>query len=86
MVTVYSQPGCSSCEATKAYLVTNHVKFTDKNIREDAEGRREFDALGYQGTPVVVAGDEHWAGHNPVKLASLINSCAVLSTEQYFGD
>jgi len=73
MVTVYSQPGCHACEDTKAYLVTNRVKFTDKNIREDAEGRREFEALGYQGTPVVVAGDEHWAGHNPVKLASLIN-------------
>ena len=28
----------------------------------DPEALKEFDALGYQGTPVVVAGDKHWAG------------------------
>jgi len=71
-VTVYSQPGCHSCEHTKAYLEANNVSFTDKNIQQDPEALKEFDALGYQGTPVVVAGDKHWAGHDVAKLAELV--------------
>jgi glutaredoxin-like protein NrdH len=72
MVTVYSQPGCHSCEHTKAYLAANNVSFTDKNIQNDPAALKEFDALGYQGTPVVVAGDKHWSGHDVARLAALV--------------
>jgi glutaredoxin-like protein NrdH len=72
MITVYSQPGCHSCEDTKAYLVKHKVQFTDRNIRGDAQALKELGALGYQATPVVVSGDQHWAGHDPARLAKLI--------------
>ena len=72
MITVFSQPGCHACEETKAYLVRNNVEFTDRNIREDFAALRELEELGHQATPVVIAGNQHWGGHDPVKLAGLI--------------
>jgi len=72
MVTVYSQPGCHSCENTKAYLKANNVSFTDKDIQQDPEALKEFEAYGFQGTPVVVAGPLHWGGHDVAKLSTLV--------------
>jgi glutaredoxin len=72
MDTVHSQPGCHSCEHTEAYLAANNVSLTDKNIRNDPAALKEFDALGCQGTPVVVAGDKHWSGRDVARLGTLV--------------
>lgn len=73
MVTVLSQPGCHACEQTKAYLSSHNIPFEDKNIREDEQALHQLEALGYAATPVVVAGDQHWAGFDPEKLATLVH-------------
>lgn len=71
MIKIYSQPGCSACAETKSYLDRAGVKYDDRDITADPNALAELKSLGYQATPVVVNGDDHWAGHNPEKLATI---------------
>lgn len=59
-VTVYWQPGCSSCLKTKEFLLEHGVPFVSKNVLEDPEAFRELEALGVRLVPIVTKGGE-WA-------------------------
>jgi glutaredoxin len=71
MIKIYSQPGCSACAETKSYLDRAGLSYQDHDITADPSALAELGKLGYQATPVVVYGDDHWAGHNPEKLAAI---------------
>lgn len=71
MTKVYSQHGCQSCDATKAYLVKNEVAFTDIDITKTPSAVAEMEKLGSQSTPTVVTDDEFWIGHRVDKLSKL---------------
>lgn len=62
-ITVYSQPGCGPCIAVKKHLASAGVGFEVRDVRQDEAAAAEVAALGYQGTPVVVAGDMHTYGY-----------------------
>ena len=71
-VVVYTQPNCSQCEQTKRFLSVKSVPFEVVDITQDADAFDKVVELGYRSVPVVVAGDDHWAGFNLVKLNSLV--------------
>jgi glutaredoxin-like protein NrdH len=68
MITVYTTPGCGSCDATKIWLRRNKI---DYEVVDIEEGRGVVEQLGYTQLPVVVAGSEHWSGFKIEKLAAL---------------
>lgn len=70
-VTVYSSPGCQPCRATHRKLDELGIEFTPVDVSEDPEALALCRSLGYQQTPVVVAGDEHWSGYRPDLLKAL---------------
>ena len=45
--------------------------YTKVDITVDAEARDYVMALGYLQAPVVVAGNDHWAGFRPDRLKTL---------------
>lgn len=45
MVKVYSVPDCAWCKKVKKYLETKNIAFTDINVEQDAEGRKDLKAL-----------------------------------------
>ena len=63
LITVYSQPACGQCVSVKMHLRKAGVGFTVRDVRADEQAAAEVAALGYQGTPVVVAGDMHTYGY-----------------------
>lgn len=71
-ITVYSQPGCYPCKGTIRTLTNAGVDHTVVDISVDTEAYQAVQAMGYQQTPVVVAGDQHWSGHSPTRLAALL--------------
>lgn len=71
MVTVYTLPACVQCESTKKYLTSKNVEFQVVDLTEDASAMDKVKALGYQAAPVVIAGDDHWSGFRPDRLATL---------------
>ena len=62
-IIVYSQPGCGPCIAVTRHLRKAGVGFEVRDVRADEQATAEVAALGYQGTPVVVAGDMHTHGY-----------------------
>lgn len=70
-ITVYSKPACVQCTATKKALDKADISYNVIDISQDDEARELVLGLGYQGVPVVVAGDQHWNGFRPDRLAQL---------------
>ena len=72
-VTVYTQPGCAPCAASKRKLTKLGIPFIEKDVSVDFEAREEIISLGFQQTPVVVVGDfESWAGYRPDKISNIL--------------
>lgn len=70
-VTVYSKPACVQCTATYRALEQRGVAYEVVDLSEDSEALARVEALGYRQVPVVVAGDQHWAGFRPDMIGAL---------------
>ena len=71
MITVYSKPDCQPCRMTKQRLDKMGVVYTARDVSQDEEAAIEVQAYPYKSLPIVVAGDDHWSGFRPDKLAAL---------------
>lgn len=70
-ITVYSKPACVQCEATYRALDKKGVEYTVVDVTQDAEAMALVRELGYLQAPVVVAGDTHWSGFRPDRIAAV---------------
>lgn len=64
-ITVYSKPACVQCTATTRALEARGLAFDVIDLTEDGAAFRHVTDLGYRQVPVVVAGEDHWAGFRP---------------------
>ncbi|MBD8505995.1 glutaredoxin-like protein NrdH [Hoyosella sp. G463] len=70
-ITVYTKPACVQCNATYRALDKAGLEYEVIDITEDGGARDFVMALGYLQAPVVVAGDNHWAGFRPDRIKEL---------------
>lgn len=70
-ITVYSKPACVQCTATTRALDKKGIDYTVVDISTDAEAFARVRDLGYRQVPVVIAGEQHWAGFRPDMIGSL---------------
>ena len=70
-VTVYTKDNCVQCEATKRHMDKLSIQYETINITNDIGALDKLISLGYRSAPVVVAGNESWAGYVPDKLNGL---------------
>jgi glutaredoxin-like protein NrdH len=74
-VELLSKPACMQCDATHMTLEDMKVKFTKKDMTQDAEALALAKSFGFMQAPVVVvrnaAGDivDKWSGFRPEKIA-----------------
>lgn len=71
-VTVYTQPACVQCNATKKALDKAGIAYDVVDVSENTHAREYVMALGYLTAPVVVAGDAHWSGFRPDRIKALV--------------
>ena len=69
-IRVYTKPACMQCEMTKRALTNEGLAFELEDIT-DPMNLEAAKALGHTSAPVVVAGDESWAGFQPEKIKAL---------------
>jgi len=55
-LTVYWQPGCTSCLRTREFLRARGIEFESVNVREDTAGMARLAELGVRTVPVVARG------------------------------
>lgn len=70
-ITVYSKPACVQCTATTRALEARGLSYERIDLTQDAAAMAEISRLGYRQVPVVVAGDNHWAGFRPDLISRL---------------
>ncbi|EEX85394.1 MULTISPECIES: glutaredoxin-like protein NrdH [Brucella] len=70
-VTVYSKPACVQCTATTRALDRQGIDYKVIDISVDANAFDLVQGMGYRQVPVVVAGENHWAGFRPDMISSL---------------
>ena len=71
-VTIFTGPGCTSCEWAKAFLTEHHVSFVERRLTDDPNAMGELLALGARALPVIRVGGEMLSGFDPVKLSRLL--------------
>lgn len=64
-ITVYSKPACVQCTATTRALEARGLNYRVIDLTEDVDAMSRVTELGYRQAPVVVAGEDHWAGFRP---------------------
>ncbi|MFC9840662.1 glutaredoxin-like protein NrdH [Rhodococcus sp. NPDC127530] len=70
-VTVYTKPDCVQCNATYRALDKEGIDYSIVDLTENPSSRDRVMGLGYLQAPVVVAGDQHWSGFRPDRIAAL---------------
>lgn len=72
MTVVYTKPACVQCEQTKRMLDKNGTEYTTIDITQDQEAYDMIVKMGFMSAPVVISGDQSWAGFQPDKINSLV--------------
>lgn len=70
-VTVYSKPSCVQCVATYKEMERKGISFDKVDLSKDQDAFAKIQGLGYMQVPVVIAGDDHWAGFRPDLIGAL---------------
>jgi glutaredoxin-like protein NrdH len=71
MITVYTKPSCPACTGTRRYLDKLEIPHEIVDLTQDAAAAAYVQSLGYSSAPVVVAGQDHWSGLRPDRIARL---------------
>jgi len=71
-ITVFWQPGCTSCLRTKEFLRGHGVEFESVNVREDPEAPVRLAALGARSVPVIARGDAFVYGQDLATVARFV--------------
>lgn len=69
MLTIYTQPNCQQCRATKRYADKMGVPYIERALADCQDILAKAVQAGYTSAPVVV--DDHgnlWGGYNPSKI------------------
>jgi glutaredoxin len=73
-LSVYWQPGCSSCLKTKEFLTELGYEFESVNVLERAEALGELSAAGFRGVPVVRKGATYIYAQSLDDVAALVGT------------
>lgn len=71
-LTVYWQPGCTSCLRAKEFLASHAIAFRSVNVREDPAAAVELERLGVRTVPVVARGAEYVLAQDVDELARFV--------------
>ena len=74
-VTMYTTPTCHFCHMAKEFLKGKGIEYTDYNVAEDADKRKEMiERSGQMGVPVIFVGSEMLIGFDKDKLSTAVEA------------
>jgi len=70
-VSIYTTPTCGYCRMAKDFFKEHNIAYTEYNVAEDAEKRKEMiEKSGQMGVPVMFIDKEMIVGFNEEKIKS----------------
>lgn len=77
LIEIFSTPTCHFCHMAKDWLTAKGIPYTDYNVAEDMEKRKEMvEMTGQLGVPVIKVGNDIMIGFNPDHMAKLLGVAA----------
>ncbi|WP_257387319.1 glutaredoxin family protein [Tahibacter caeni] len=76
-VTLYVMPQCGYCEKAREHLTRRGVSWQERDIVASVDAKREFDAKGGVGTPLIVIGDQVIKGFDATRLDATLDARAI---------
>jgi glutaredoxin-like YruB-family protein len=72
-VEIFSTPSCHFCHMAKDWLNEKGIPYSDYNVGEDMEKRKEMvEMTGQLGVPVIRVGEDVMVGFNQAQLAKIL--------------
>lgn len=72
-VEIFSTSTCHFCHMAKEWLESKSIPFSDYNVGEDAQRRKEMvEMTGQLGVPVIRIGDDVMVGFNQEQMAKIL--------------
>ncbi|RJG57659.1 hypothetical protein D0Z70_00035 [Sphingobium terrigena] len=78
-ISVFWQPGCSSCVRTKEFLTKIGVPFKSIDVLADKTGMQELKRLGARSVPIVSRGNEFTYAQSIEDVAKFVNRMDAIS-------
>lgn len=78
-VTLYVMPHCGYCEKVRHLLQQRGVTWNEIDIASSAEGKRDFDARGGRGTPLLVVGGDVIHGADSSRIDAVLRQHGLLA-------
>jgi glutaredoxin len=70
-ITMYSTDWCPHCKNARNYFNAKGIRFTEYNVETSETGRKEYEALGGGGVPVILVGSKVMRGFSPRSFEAL---------------
>jgi glutaredoxin len=70
-VTMYSTDWCGHCRNARNYFKAKGIAFTEIDVEKSESGKREFQALGGGGVPLILAGGKSMRGFSAAAFEAL---------------
>ncbi len=61
-VVMYSVSWCGYCRKARKYFTANDIAFIEYDVEKNSRAKKEYDALGASGYPLILIGDQHMQG------------------------
>ncbi len=71
-VVLYATYSCSYCTKTRDFFNKHNIAYYEYDIERDTDGKKQFDALGQRGVPVVLIDGKLVAGYDPKRMSQLL--------------
>jgi glutaredoxin-like YruB-family protein len=62
---MYSTAWCGYCKKARKYFTSKGIAFIEYDIEKNARAKRDYDALGGKGVPVILVGKKRMNGFSP---------------------
>jgi len=64
-VTMYTTDWCGVCKRARGYFASKGIAYTEIDVEKSDAGRRDFEALGGRGVPLILVGGKAMNGFSP---------------------
>jgi len=73
-VIMYATSWCPYCRKMRTWFSDNNIRYFEYDIEKSTEGRRQFDALGGRGVPLVLVRNRLIRGYNPTAVKQALDN------------
>lgn len=72
-VILYATEWCGYCAKTRQFMDRANIPYVEYDIEKSSEGKRQYDALGARGVPVLLVKGEVVVGYDPRRIVAILD-------------